>query len=79
MYYSLRAIREENKILDAYEEWEYDEEQEAINLANSGGVETDTVPVDFAVDVPVSMNRSFLRIFSRLSLRGCPIRKSTYL
>lgn len=54
MYYSLRAIREENKILDAYEEWEYDEEQEAINLANSGGVETDTVPDDFAVDVPVS-------------------------
>lgn len=54
MYHSLRAIREENKILDSYEEWEYDEEQEAINLANSGGMETDTVPGDFAVDVPVS-------------------------
>ena len=28
-------IREENRTIREYEEWEYDEEQEAINLANS--------------------------------------------
>ena len=33
MYHSLQELREENRILDAYEEWEYDEEQEAISLA----------------------------------------------
>lgn len=53
MFRSLRSIREENRILDAYEEWEYDEEQEAIQIANSGGKETDVVPDDFAVDIPV--------------------------
>lgn len=51
MFRSLKEIREENKILDAYEDWEYDEEQEAINLANSGGRETDTIP-DYPVDIP---------------------------
>ena len=36
--------------------WEYDEEQEAISLANSGGNEQDVVPEDdsFDFDVPVS-------------------------
>lgn len=53
MFRYLRDIREENKTLTAYEEWEYDEEQEAINIANSGGKETDTVPDDFYMDVPV--------------------------
>lgn len=51
MFRSLKEIREENKILDAYEDWEYDEEQEAINLANSGGRENDTVP-DYPDDIP---------------------------
>ncbi len=56
MYHSLQRIREENHILDSYEEWEYDEEQEAISLANSGGNEQDVVPEDdsFDFDVPVS-------------------------
>ena len=56
MYHSLQRIREENHILDSYEEWEYDEEQEAISLANSGGNELDVVPEDdsFDFDVPVS-------------------------
>ena len=54
MFHSLKQIREENRILDAYEDWEYDEEQEAINLANSGGNESDTVPDDsYPVDIPV--------------------------
>lgn len=55
MFRSLKEIREENKILDAYEDWEYDEEQEAINLANSGGRETDTIPdySDDILDIPV--------------------------
>lgn len=55
MYHSLQNIREENRILDAYEEWEYDEEQEAISLANSSGNEADIVPDDnFDFDVPVN-------------------------
>lgn len=54
MYRSLQSIREENRILDAYEEWEYDEEQEAISLANSPNNESDTVPDDFDFDVPVN-------------------------
>ena len=56
MYHSLQRIREENHILDSYEEWEYDEEQEAISLANSGGNEQDVVSEDdsFDFDVPVS-------------------------
>lgn len=55
MFRSLREIQEENKMIKAYEDWEYDEEQEAINLANSGGRETDTIPVsDYPVDIPVS-------------------------
>ena len=32
---TFESIREENQILESYEEWEYDEEQEAIQLANS--------------------------------------------
>ena len=52
-----RQLREENRILDAYEEWEYDEEQEAISLANSQNNESDTVPDDnFDFDVPVNEN-----------------------
>lgn len=51
MFRSLKEIREENRILDAYEDWEYDEEQEAINLANSGGREVDTIP-DYPNDIP---------------------------
>ena len=57
MYHSLQELREENRILDAYEEWEYDEEQEAISLANSQNNESDTVPDDnFDFDVPVNEN-----------------------
>ena len=57
MYHSLQELREENRILDAYEEWEYDEEQEAISLANSQNNESDTVPDDdFNFDVPVNEN-----------------------
>lgn len=57
MYHSLQELREENRILDAYEEWEYDEEQEAISLANSQNNESDTVPDDnFDFDVPVNAN-----------------------
>ena len=57
MYHSLQELREENRILDAYEEWEYDEEQEAISLANSKNNESDTVPDDnFDFDVPVNEN-----------------------
>lgn len=52
MYNYLRQIREENKILDAYEDWEYDEEQEAICIANSSN-ESDVVQAEFTVDVPV--------------------------
>ena len=37
-------IREENRTIREYEEWEYDEEQEAINLANSQPEETDIIP-----------------------------------
>lgn len=51
MFRSLKEIREENKILNAYEDWEYDEEQEAINIANSGGRETDVVP-EYPDDIP---------------------------
>ncbi len=57
MYHSLQELREENRILDAYEEWEYDEEQEAISLANSQNNESDTVSDDnFDFDVPVNEN-----------------------
>ncbi|MGN0613387.1 MAG: DNA translocase FtsK 4TM domain-containing protein [Porcipelethomonas sp.] len=53
MYAAMKNIREENRILDAYEEWEYDEEQEAIQLANSVPESTDTVPdYDINMDVP---------------------------
>ena len=45
-YASLKEIREENRTIKAYEEWEYDEEQEAINLANSEPLPADTVPDD---------------------------------
>ena len=44
MYRTMQNIREENQILDSYEEWEYDEEQEAIHLANSEPENTDVVP-----------------------------------
>ncbi|MCM1226101.1 MAG: DNA translocase FtsK [Clostridium sp.] len=50
MFRSLKDIREENKMIKAYEDWEYDEEQEAINLANSREVEA--VP-DYPVDIPM--------------------------
>ncbi len=52
MFRSMKNIREENRVLTAYEDWEYDEEQEAIQLANSEK-ETDVVPEDFAMDIPV--------------------------
>lgn len=58
MYRSLQELREENRILDAYEEWEYDEEQEAITLANSTNNESDVVPDDFNFDVPVNTNEN---------------------
>lgn len=35
MKITFQNIREENQLLDSYEEWEYDEEQEALQLANS--------------------------------------------
>ncbi|MGN1481027.1 DNA translocase FtsK 4TM domain-containing protein [Porcipelethomonas sp.] len=55
MYHSLQKIREENHILDSYEEWEYDEEQEAISIANSNIPEQDVVPDDdFDFDIPVN-------------------------
>lgn len=61
MYHSLQELREENRILDAYEEWEYDEEQEAISLANSQNNESDTVPDDnFDFDVPVNENDNII-------------------
>ena len=41
---TVRTIRDENRTLREYEEWEYDEEQEAINLANSEPEETDIIP-----------------------------------
>lgn len=54
MYHSLQNIREEVHLLDAYEEMEYDEEQEAIGIANSREPEPDVVPMDdFPVDIPV--------------------------
>ncbi len=54
MYKSLETIREENKVLKAYEEWEYDEEQEAIEIANSSNkAEESIVKGEFVVDVPV--------------------------
>lgn len=58
MYRSLQELREENRILDTYEEWEYDEEQEAITLANSSNNESDVVPDDFNFDVPVNTNEN---------------------
>ncbi len=45
-------IREENKILDAYEEWEYDEEQEALQLANS---EPEPVPISSNYNINMSV------------------------
>ncbi len=45
IYYTMQNIREENQTLEAYEEWEYDEEQEAIHLANSEP-ETSDIVVD---------------------------------
>lgn len=50
MFRSLKDIHEENKMIKAYEEWEYDEEQEAINLANSREVEA---APDYPVDIPM--------------------------
>ena len=44
MYGGIRNIREENRMLEAYEEFEYDEEQEAINLANSEPDESEIAP-----------------------------------
>ena len=37
-------IREENRAIEEYEEWEYDVEQEAINLANSEPERSDMLP-----------------------------------
>lgn len=52
MYRSFKNIIKENQLIREYEDWEYDEEQEAINLANSGGQEYDEAP-DYPVDIPV--------------------------
>ena len=41
---TIGTIREENRTIREYEEWEYDEEQEAINLANSEPDKTDMLP-----------------------------------
>lgn len=51
-YRSFKSIIKENQLIREYEDWEYDEEQEAINLANSGGQEYDEAP-DYPVDIPV--------------------------
>lgn len=54
MYHSMQTIREENRTLEAYEEWEYDEEQEALSIANSQLNESNVVPDDdFSFDIPV--------------------------
>lgn len=47
---AIQNIREENRLLDSYEEWEYDEEQEAIQLANS---EPD--PVEYLPDYDINL------------------------
>lgn len=49
-------IREENKILDEYDEWEYDEEQEALQLANSEP-ETGNVVPDYDINMAVPEDR----------------------
>ncbi len=50
---TINSIQEENKILDAYDEWEYDEEHEAINLANSEPDMGNVVPdYDINMDMP---------------------------
>ncbi len=46
MYRTVKDIREENRVLEEYEEFEYDEEQEAINLANSSPDQNNIVPDD---------------------------------
>lgn len=53
MHYTMKNIREENQILESYEEWEYDQEQEAIHLANSVPESADTVP-DYDINLQVS-------------------------
>ncbi len=55
MYHTMQDIREENQTLEAYEEWEYDEEQEALRLANSQPESSDVVPdpdYDINMNVP---------------------------
>lgn len=55
MFRSLKDIREENRLIREYEDWEYDTEQEAINLANSNSAPREPEPVypDYPMDVPV--------------------------
>lgn len=54
IYYTMQNIREENQTLEAYEEWEYDEEQEAIHLANSEPETSDVVPdPDYNINMEV--------------------------
>lgn len=53
MYHTMQNIREENQILDSYEEWEYDEEQEAIHLANSEPENTEVIAdYDINMEMP---------------------------
>jgi len=50
---TVHNIREENEVLTSYEEWEYDEEQEALQLANSQHEQPNIVPdYDINMDVP---------------------------
>ncbi|MBQ3567211.1 MAG: hypothetical protein IJA12_08530, partial [Oscillospiraceae bacterium] len=49
---TFQNIREENELLDSYEEWEYDEEQEALQLANSEPEPVQTLP-DYNINMAV--------------------------
>ncbi len=59
MHSAYQNIREENKILDAYDEWEYDEEQEALQLANSEPNPTDILP-DYNINMAVPEDDSVI-------------------
>ncbi len=58
MHKSVQNLREESRMLREYEEMEYDEEQEAIQIANSSLPESNVVPDDegFSLDIPIEKN-----------------------
>ncbi len=58
MHRSVQNLREESRMLREYEEMEYDEEQEAIQIANSSLPESNVVPDDegFSLDIPIEKN-----------------------